>query len=343
MRLDLDEGKSLPDWRLTLERRRGKVKVTESAMLQRKEAVYTFEKRPPAHYHTTDPGGTPVVVLDLHKTITPSEGFVDPAYDTGMAPPYEGCKEALDRLTAGGCCIHIATAGLSPYKQPEMLAVRQKMVASYVQTHSLPISFITGKVGAHVYYDDRAVRAEGDWPAILAEVLDRLDARFDMGEDGIWRRRPVKEVGEPLTYPPPDTMPPDQPRGLATPIINIDFHRCLTQSSSSKRDASPRPGAVEGTNALYDAGFQVHLSCAGWDPSSHTPDETSDRLAGLQQFARAWGIRYDLMVAKDHPDVSVDDKAYHHTDWGKDLPVLFELMGSPDSQDEITATSRAAP
>jgi hypothetical protein len=333
-------GLELPDWRTTIERRGGRLAVIESAAL--KEAFYTTDRPPPEHDHSTDAGELPVIVFDLHLTLTPSNGFTDPAYPGALLPPYPGVKTAMDALVAGGCCLHLATAALSPYRPPEIIAARRKLIAAYLTHYGLPVSYVTGKVSARIFYDDRGVPAlNRPWPDIHAEVLEHLAARFDLGPDGIWRRKDIPDAGHAYEMPDPASIGPDQPRGLSTRIIDVDLHRCLFTASSSKLESGLAPGALDAVTQIYGAGYTVHLSCAGWDPMTHPTEESAMRLAAMRQQVRAAGVPYDQMVSKDHPDVAVDDRFIRRTDWKTDLPVLLATLATSHPEDEVTlATQR---
>lgn len=304
---------------------------------ERKEILYATDRRAPEHDHSTDAGERPVIVLDLHGTITPSDGFTAPGLPGAMLPPFEGVKAALDALVAGGCCLHIATAALSPVHPPDVVAARRRLVDGYITEYGLPVAWITGKIAAHVYYDDRAVSARGrSWADILAEVVERLNKRFDLGADGVWRRKDIPETGRDYERPRPEDIAADQPRGLSTRVIDIDLHRCLFAASSSKLVGPLKPGALEAVRAIYDAGCTVHLSCAGWDPTTHDPADSAQRLAAMRQQVRALGVPYDEMVSKDHPDLGIDDKSIRHTDWKADLPLLLAALATPHPEDEVT-------
>jgi hypothetical protein len=289
-----------------------------------KAEVYTKGRRPEAHDHSTEAGQTPVVVYDLHGTLTPSPGFLD---DGEMLPPFEGVREELDDLVSHGTCIHVTTTALHPDQSPEILAARRKLIDAWIVRYGLPIAFVTGKVHAHVYYDDRMVpMVNGDFRAASLKVRRRLEKRFTLDAKGIWRRRDIPEAGHKFDFPDPDTVPPDRPRGLTGPILDVDMHRCVSQASSSKLEAEPRPDAVRILRQLYDAGITIHLSCAGWDPATHTAKVSAERLAGLRQWARKHGIAYDAFASKDHGDFFVDDRGITHTEWERDLPQIWRAL-----------------
>src|SRR5215472_4328214 len=319
---------------------RDPAKAVSAPILHRavlKEAVYTTGRRDAAHDHSTEAGELPVVVFDLHGTLTPSDGFTAPGMPGSMLPPFPGVREGMDLLVAGGCCLHLCTAALSPYHIPDVLTARRALIDGYITAYGLPISFVSGKVGAHVYYDDRMVPVvAGDWSAVMKRVLQKLGKRFDMGSDGIWRRKDIPDTGQAFEMPDPASIPADQPRGLSVPVLDVDLHRCLLQASSSRlQGPGLKPGALDALRQLYPR-FTVNLSCAGWDPATHTPEESAQRLAGLRQQVRQLGVPYDEMVSKDHADVAVDDKGVEHTTWAADLPLILQKLMTPHPEDEVT-------
>lgn len=330
-RLELDEGPGLPDWRAALERRQGKVLVVENRPLT-KEAVYTETARPPEHHHSTDEGGQPVIVFDLHGTLTPARGFP-------LSPPWPGVKEALDWWAGKGVCLHLASKTLSPYHSPLVLKARRALIDAWIVEHSLPISFVTGKVAAHVYYDDRMVPVgpDGDWEQVRADVDAQLAQRCYEADDGTLKLLALPERGKPIEdFPDLEDVPDDSPRGLSGPVLDVDVHRCLSEANSSTREGELAPGALEALQVIYAAGYTVHLSCAGWDPSTHDRDESQQRLAAMRAQVRQAGVPYDEFVSKDHGTAFVDDKGICHRDWETDLPLLLAALAKPAPEDEIT-------
>lgn len=283
---------------------------------------YATGRRGPKHDHSKD-DAQPTIVLDLNGTLTPTVAFDQ----RGIDPPFPGVGDALTRLAGGGACLHIATALLDPSAGEDVLKSRRAQIKAWVRAHGLPISYITGKVHADIYYDDRMIAlVRGDWSSAMAEASRRIDARFSRDANGIWQRRTLPESGRKIVLPDPAKIAPDRPRGLVAPIIDIDMHRCLSDASSSTRDAVPRPGAVAAVRKLYEAGFVIHISCAGWDPCTHEPDEAEHRLAGIRRWLQKNGVPWDEVVSKDHGDIVIDDRGMTHTEWHKDLPVLMRKL-----------------
>jgi hypothetical protein len=304
------------------------------------ERLYATTPRPSNHDHPTDAGAAPVIVFDLHRTLTTSHGYP-------LGPPFEGVKEALDDWASQGVCLHLCTAALEPRHDPLILAARLIAAWAWIDQCALPIKWVAGKVGAHTYYDDRMVCVEpdGNWDRVRKAINVELDARSEVGPDGIRRLIALGEIGDPYQkdeWPDPDSIPPDQPRGFSTPILDVDVHRCLSQANSSQNLAPPMPGAKEALTKIWEAGFTIHFSCAGWDPTTHTPEEAAQRLAGLQQMVRKLGLPYDQFVSKDHGTCFVDDKGFPFTSWKKDFPALSRRLGAPLPDDEITASAHNA-
>ena len=55
------------------------------------------------------------------------------------------------------------------------------------------------------------------------------------------------------------------------------LHRCLFEASSSKLQDKLKKGALDAVRQIYDMGYVVHFSCAGWDPSTHETQESAER------------------------------------------------------------------
>lgn len=302
------------------------------------ERVYTDDKRPPAHDHSTDAGAPPVIVFDLHETLTPSSGFVALGEPGFLAAPYLGVKDALDVWRGQGVCLHIATTGLDPSHGPLILAARQVLVQSWCTAYQLPIGWITGNVKARCYLDDRMVPVvRGDWRAVYSGVEDQLKQRTDMDKTGIRRLIQLPEQGELIKdWPDPEAVPPDQPRGLSTRILDVDVHRCLSDSNTSAREGRIAPGAKDALQRVWDEGYQIHLSCAGWDPADKSPEESAQRLAAMRYQMREAGIRYDQFVSKDHGTAVANDKGVTFATWSKSLPAVMRLLRTPTADDEVT-------
>jgi len=303
------------------------------------EKLYATGRRPAAHVHSTAAGSEPVIIFDLHGTLTPSPGFTAVDQVGFLEPPFPGVREALDRWASQGICLHIASGGLGPANDDLTRAARQTLIEAWVTTHGLPIGYVTGKVSARAYYDDRMVPiANGDWKAAVKGIDRELDLRSEIGPDGIRRLIALPEQGEAITeWPDLEDVPPDQPRGLSTRILDVDVHRCLSQANSSARSDDLNPGAVEAVRKIYDLGYQIHLSCAGFDPTEKEPEVAAQRLAAMRQQVRAAGVPYDQFVTKDHGTACLDDRGIAFRGWRQDLPLLLRILAIPDPEDEVSA------
>jgi SPP1 gp7 family putative phage head morphogenesis protein len=177
----------------------------------------------------------------------------------------------------------------------------------------------------------------GDWPQVSAAIADRLSARGQL-VDGQWRLVALPETGAAIEdFPELDEVPPDQPRGYSTPVLDVDVHRCLLEASSSSNDSGVAKGALEVLRAVWGLDYQIHLSCAGFDPAAKTPEQSAERLAGLRMTARREGIPYDLFVAKNHGTVFVDDKGLRFEDWSAQAAEILARLAAPDPEDEVTS------
>lgn len=302
------------------------------------ERVYTDERRPPAHDHSTDAGAPAVIVFDLHGTLTPSAGFVALGRPGFMESPFPGSKDALDEWAGQGICLHIATGGLDPSNGPLLLAARQVLVQSWCTAYQMPVGFITGNVKARCYLDDRMVPVvRGDWKAVRAGIEAQLKQRTEIDKAGIRRLVQLPEQGELIKdWPDPDAVPPDQPRGLSTRILDVDVHRCLSDSNTSAREGSISRAAVDALQQVWDSGYQIHLSCAGWDPADKSPEESAQRLAAMRHQMRAEGVRYDQFVSKDHGTAVANDKGVTFTTWRAALPAVMRMLRTATPDDEVT-------
>jgi hypothetical protein len=306
--------------------------------------------RPAAHIHDPD-HPRPVLVFDFNGTITPWKGF--PLEGEG-SEPFPGVVKWINKWKAQQCCIHVATAGLWPQVKSDPLtyAARHAQFDAYWKCYGLPIDYLLPKMDADIFYDDRMVPIphkdkDVDWDEIAARAEEDLAKRFYLRSGG-WERKPKKRIGheiqddEWLNY---DDVAPDQPRGYSTPIIDVDFHRTLSLASSSLRVAGFKPAAVESVAQIYDAGYMVYLSCAGWNPSTHTLQDSENRIAMMRYVAKTGGVKYDQFVTKDHGDLYFDDKGFRHMDWATDLPQILHVLqershfeyhiASTDGQSEV--------
>lgn len=303
------------------------------------ERVYDDIRRPKVHDHATDEGNPPVIVFDLHGTLTPSPAFVAVNLPGFMEASFDGVKEALEVWAGQGICLHIATAGLDPSQQdPLVRMARKTLIEAWYTTYGLPISWVTGNVRARAYYDDRMVPVyAGNWEAVGRGVEAQLAERTEMLPSGIRKLIALPEQGELITdWPDPADVPPDRPRGLSTRILDVDIHRCLSSANSSTREGRMRPGAAEVLQDIWDRGYGIHLSCAGWDPLTHTQEESSQRKASLQMQAREAKVPFDQLVAKDHGTVFVNDKGLAYRDWKRDHPLILRTLAVTAPDDEAS-------
>lgn len=322
-RLELEEGANLPDWRVVIERRDGRITVPESRALKE----YTAErgKRPTAHNHENEIPARPVLSFDLHRTLTPEFGF------PLIQPPYEDVKTFLDRMVSRNCCIHIMSASMDR-ADPQISAIRIDMTRTWAVNYGLPIGFVGPNVEANVRLDDRGVRVRGasettppDWVAIGKQAEKRLLDTWilDPDTETYIKRTDLTPVGDPTPETPDLAIPlDDTPRAWSTPMLDIDIHRTVNPGWGSTRELKPPPGAAKAIQSLYSKGYQIQMSCAGWMLSTHTPAESAQRLASFRSYFRCYGIPYDRVVTKDDCDLWFDDKVTQYTNWKTALPLV---------------------
>jgi hypothetical protein len=305
------------------------------------ERVAEIIPRPPLHQHDPDEP-RPVITLDFDGTIKPQiqqgDGGTFPLMKN--ADPFPKVKNWLDRWYSRGACIHVATAALY-YAGPQDLEIynaRLNMLTGWKSEFGMPISLFLPKVPSDLYYDDRMVVVPGDptlkpaikfvpdWDVVGTLVEADLKKRFDI-VDGLWTRKEKKRVGtEYDEFPDIKDYPIDHPRGYSGPRLDVDMHRTLSLSSSSLRYAPPRPNAREVITEYYNRGITIRISCAGWNPKTHSFEDAQRRLAGIRQWLLENSIPYDRIVTKDHADAYIDDKGFRWTDWLADKPGILKRL-----------------
>jgi hypothetical protein len=287
--------------------------------------------RAAAHIHDPD-HPRPVLVFDFNGTLTPFKGF--PIEGEGEEP-FSGVVKFLNKWKAQQCCIHVATAGLWPQVKSDPLtyAARITQLEAWFKCYGLPVDFILPKADADIFYDDRMISVprnshKVDWTEIAARAEEDLAKRFTL-KGRAWERKPKKRIGheiQPDEWAVYEDVMQDTPRGYSTPIIDVDFHRTLSEASSSLRRAGWKPGALEGVRKIYESGYTINLSCAGWNPATHSLEDSQRRIAQMRWDAKVGGVMYDQFVTKDHGDLYFDDKGFRHTDWTTDLPEILDRL-----------------
>ena len=322
----LQAGKHLPDWELHVVRRGGALDV-----LTNKQYAPERSPRPPEHRHDYKQNEMPVLSFDLHKTLTPDWGF------PLVSPPYDGVKAFMDQQVARNACIHIASASLDN-PDPDFSIARTRLVWAFVYEYGLPVSWIGPNAEASLRVDDRGVTIPSapdipDWNKKLPQQFQAiLDKTYEIGKDGRYQRRkdlePVGELIKPKDYPDDDDVPQDQPRGLSTPLIDIDLHRTIMPAWGTRRDADPDPAMVDLIRRLYAEGFSIQISCAGWNPATQdNPQFGIDRAAWQRRYLRQWGIPYDRLVTKDDCDTWGDDKVLGFKSAKQIEPLIRQRLG----------------
>lgn len=295
----------------------------ETAQKLLQEVRVEVQPRPKIHQHSPDEP-SPVIDFDFNQTLTPGREYPI------LEEPFPKVKEVLDRLAGMGCCLHVTTSGLYYASQEDldMYMARLMMLDAWEQLHGLPISLNLPKMPADVYYDDRMifVPSKPDWGEIGEQIEAMLAPRFDL-VNGRWdRKKKIRTGTEIEEFPDIEDYPRDHPRGLSGARLDVDLHRTTSTASSSLRNGPPSPGAFENLKKLYDLGVTIHMSCAGWNPKTHSVKEWKQRLAGLRFWLEANSLPYDTLVTKDHGDVYVDDKGFPFTNWKADTAKLIKRL-----------------
>jgi hypothetical protein len=325
------------------------IEVTASNKLLQ-EHVAEFTKRPAAHTHDPDEPN-PVLTFDLDGTLKPQvdrgDGGNYPLIDEDSTP-FPDVKKWLDRWKARKACIHVATAGLHYYSNPNDLEVyhaRLEQLQGWANRWGLPVDIFLPKVGVDVHYDDRMITVPGDpalkkeevqksipdWNEIGSQAETAMVKRFSL-DNGIWTRVPKNRIGDEIEdWPGPEDYPRDFPRGYSGPKIDVDMHRTLSEASSSLRTGSVRPGAIDVLNKLYGMGVTILISCAGWNPMTHDRQDAMRRLWAIRKWLQENSVPYDRIVTKDHADLYFDDKGIRHTNWETDLPLILKKLPISES------------
>lgn len=305
------------------------------------ERATEMTKRDANHLHASDQP-SPVLVFDLDGTLKEDPNASYPLADVA---PRDGVKAALDKFVAQGCCLHLATAGLYYGNQQDLDVYYSRMcqIDAWLKRHGLPITLILPKSPSDCFYDDRMVPAGAglDWADLADEAQRRLSLRFSL-VDGRWERKQRAPRGTPYDeFPRPEDAPQEMPRGFSGPRLDADIHRTVSEASSSKMIAAPKPGAVERLTELYNQGVSIYLSCAGWNPATHNDKETvQGRLAGIRQWLADNSIPYDRLVSKDHGDLFFDDKGVAHVNWDDDYPAICSTLEKFSGQRLTNADAR---
>jgi len=298
------------------------------------------EPRDPKHMHDYGQNQKPVLSFDLHHTLTLDAGF------PLVSPPFPGVRQFLNLMAARGCCVHISTASLDE-TDPDICKVRKSQIEDWCARYGLPVSYVCSNSHADVRVDDRGINVpkDPDWGSIAAVAELQLGATHELDEDGQYaRRKDLAPVGERReTWPKLSSVPADRPRGFSTPMVDIDVHRTLDPAWGTGRvPQAPDPQAVAIVRGLYEAGYQIQFSCAGWNPALDVDGGGPDRLAGIVQYLLTYDIPYDRVVSKDDYDVRFDDKAIPFTTWPEVRAAVLAKVGPPRAKGQPPPFVKAA-
>lgn len=264
------------------------------------------EPRDPEHMHDYGQNQKPVLSSDLHHTLTPDAGF------PLVSPPFPGVREFLNLLVARGCCIHISTASLDE-TDPDVVKARKHQIEAWATTWGLPIGYVCSNSHADFRADDRGIKIppRPDFDSISRVVQMQIEQTFELDENGQYqRRKDLTPVGDRrMSWPSLQSLPSDRPRGFSTPMVDIDVHRTVDPAwGTGRTPVAPDPTDVAVVRWLYDAGYQIQFSCAGWNPALDTDGGGDGRQAGVVQYLLTYDIPFDRVVSKDDYDVRIDDK-----------------------------------
>lgn len=320
----------------------GKATLLQEEKSILEEQIAELLPRPKEHQHDPDEP-RPVITFDFDGTVKPQiskgDGGNYPLTDK-YSDPFPQVKKWMDRWKSRGACLHLATAGLY-YDGPAALEVyyaRLAMINGWYKRYGLPFDIVLPNIPADAYYDDRMTEVPGDpsmtdklvpppdWDEIGETVEQHLDRRFELNEFGIWERKNKKRIGTEIEDWPDADLFKDRPRGYSGGRVDVDMHRTLSQASSSMRVAPPMEYAVESMHKMFRDGITLYVSCAGWNPKTHSLMDSIRRLAGIRQWLQKWSIPYDRVTSKDHADEYINDKGVKRTAWKDDLPRIYEKL-----------------
>lgn len=291
--------------------------------------AYAPETRPrdPEHLHEYGKNERPVLSFDFHGTLTPDEGF--PLTHS----PFPGLGAFVRLMVSRGCCLHLASSSFDT-GDGDLRKARIHQAQAWCRSSGIPISLFIPNAAANARLDDRGVHipADPDWDAIGAEAQERLLAWYEL-VDGLYvRRTDLVPVGDPVaSFPRLADVPPDRPRGFTTPILDIDVCRTIRPAWGTGRTAPPDPAGVAVIRRLYDAGYQIQPSCAGWSPALESDGKADERRAVNAQYLAANDIPYDRQVSKDDCDLWFDNRTVAFTgDWPAAAAALVAIAGPPN-------------
>ena len=285
-------------------------------IIVRKQYAPEKSPRPAQHRHDYGQNTMPVLAFDLHHTLTPDIGY------PLVSDPFPGIKEGMDQFAARGCCLHLCSASLD-FPDQDIDAARTGQVYAFLAKNGLPVSFVGPNAEASLRIDDRGIQVPEtpDWPSLWALAEKKLAKTYQVDKAGKYQRRedltPVGRVLDDQEFPDDGDVPPDQPRGFTTPLIDIDMHRTLMPAWGTSRDAKPNPDGARCMREWYQKGYTLQVSCAGWNPAlADNPEVAAAKGAWQRQYLRKYGIPYDRLVTKDDYDVWFDDRVVpYNGDW----------------------------
>ena len=121
----------------------------------------------------------PIIAVDFDDTIS-SPGAVYPE----VGPPQDGAREALQALHDLGCRVRVFTCRCNGQAvEGGMLPVELKRIADYMRANGLYFDDVVmpeeGKPFASYYVDNKGVRYDGNWLAVMGVIKDGLAQRTD--------------------------------------------------------------------------------------------------------------------------------------------------------------------
>lgn len=116
----------------------------------------------------------PRIAVDVDKTVLAEAEFPE------LGEPLDGAREGLRDLQRLGFEVILYSCRTNGYaRDTGVLADNVRRLEEHFQKHGLPYDAIVmpeeGKPFAAFYVDDRGVRFDGDWPAVVRFVSENMD------------------------------------------------------------------------------------------------------------------------------------------------------------------------
>lgn len=109
-----------------------------------------------------------VIAVDFDGTLVGYDG-------EGLAFPMPGAAEAMDRLRANGAYIVVHTCRVTTGRANGTIEAELGFIRACLDDFGIPYDeiYMSDKMIADIYIDDRAVPFEGNWPDVVKRIARR--------------------------------------------------------------------------------------------------------------------------------------------------------------------------